>query len=179
MPLRDNSTFMLKVKLRRKYLLMVDEPIILESHGGQGALFQALYSNIERGVVLDIKKDSTEVLVAQRPTWAVYQGDSERALMLGAGSHMPCNYFDIDPYGEPWPTMHALFQSKRTWPDRIVLVITDGLRGRIQMNLAWKHEHLAKFVEEFENEGVYHNYLTVGKQLVEDYAAEQGYRLDT
>lgn len=177
MPLRDNSTFMLKIRLRRKLILEVDEPIILESHGGMGAIYQALYSRYEKGVVLDIKKEAVEHLAAQRPTWATYQGDSERALWLGAGSHLECNYFDIDPYGEPWPTIHALFSSRRPWPDRIVFAVTDGLRGRLQMNLAWKHEHLAKYVEEFTNEGIYHNYLEVAERLMTDYAQERGYRM--
>lgn len=50
---KDNSTYRQKVALRQMVLNWIDEPIVLEAYGGNGKLFNACYSHIARGVVIE------------------------------------------------------------------------------------------------------------------------------
>lgn len=99
----DNSTFTEKVTLRRKALTLldewgVDEPVVMETHGGEGHLFDACYSHLGDGVVFE--KDPIKVtrLARQRETWAVYKSDCVEAVRAGAGKQWVVDLLDTDPY---------------------------------------------------------------------------------
>ena len=104
---KDNTTFRHKVALRRQALALLENPIILETHGGVGKLYRALYAGMA-GMVFEKDERKAEILAGQRPTWAVYHADCVMALQAGAGSWLPINFVDCDPYGAPWTTLHAL-----------------------------------------------------------------------
>ena len=107
---RDNSTFPQKVALRQEALrLLYASPVIMETHGGVGKLFDAVYAHVERGIVFEKDADKTAVLGKQRPSWAVYEADCVTALQEGVGGHLAVNFLDIDPYGECWPVVDAFF----------------------------------------------------------------------
>lgn len=163
--------------LRSQALREIEHPVILETHGGWGKLFAQCYSTVPAGVVFE--KDDAKVarLAEQRPTWAVYQADCEAALAGGVGSHLPVNFVDLDPYGEPWPVLDAFFAGCRPSVPRLVLVVNDGLRQKLKMNAGWNVRSLAGIVERVGNAAIYRDYLAICRDLVKAKAAKAGYRL--
>ena len=128
---KDNSTLSSKVLLRKNLLREIPSPIVMETHGGLGRIFDACYRGIANGVVFEQDPDKAAVLGKQRPAWAVYECDCIEALRAGVGAHLAVNFFDLDPYGEPWPVFDALFESERPWPKVLGIVVNDGLRHKL------------------------------------------------
>jgi hypothetical protein len=174
---KDNSTFSLKASLRIKALLELEKPVVMETHGGYGKLYDRCYSHVVDGVVFEKRPEKSAKLAKQRPGWAVYESDCLMALRAGVGSHLPVNFLDLDPYGEPWPVMDAFFESKRPKPDRLVMVVNDGLRQKLKMNGGWTVGSLQGVVDRMGNGGLYEKYLEVCQALVKEKAAKAGYVL--
>lgn len=131
----DNTTKARKIEIRRRALGFLERPVVMETHGGFGAIWRDCYANIPAGVVFEKDPKKTAALAEQRPTWAVYEADCENAIAAGVGFHLPINYFDFDPYGSPWSVIQALFSRTRVdWPARIVLVANDGYRLAIKLD---------------------------------------------
>ena len=173
---KDNTTFKQKAALRRALLSAIDQPVIMETHGGIGALYRACYSHIKSGVVFEKSPDKTAVLAGQRPTWAVYEADCEKAIAAGAGAHLMVTFLDIDPYGSPWETMQAFFSSARPRASRLAIAVNDGLRNRIKIGQAWHTDALLPVVATFGN-NLYPLYLDVCRFLVAHHAKAAGYQL--
>lgn len=125
----DNSTYTLKTSLRIKTLVHVPQPIVLEAYGGWGKLFLSCYYGLQGGVVFEKNPAKADYLARQRPTWAVYEADCVQAIAGGAEGHLPVNFLDLDPYGEPWPALNAFWKSERPWPELLAIVVNDGLRS--------------------------------------------------
>lgn len=175
---KDNSTFDEKARLRKRLLDELDDPVVLESHGGTGRLYNECYkTKVDRGVVFELDESKADVLAAQRPQWAVYEADSEYAIGAGAGSHMACNFIDLDPYGQPWPVVEAFFESDRPKPDRLVFAVNDGLRQSLQMGRGWDVDTLKPVMGKWANVSLYDNYLDVCKHLLAYHADLCGYSL--
>ena len=173
---KDNSTYKQKVALRRKLLSFVDTPIVMETHGGEGKLYNACYTHIGQGVVFEKNSDKSAVLGKQRPTWAVYEADCVMALAGGAGAHLAVNFVDLDPYGEPWPAIDAFFSSDRPFPPCLVLAVNDGLKLKIGTGAAWHVKSLMGVVRKYGT-NLYGRYLDICAELVNEKAAQAGYRL--
>jgi len=173
---KDNSTFRQKAALRRALLREVTEPVVMETHGGIGALYRACYSRVTRGVVFEKDERKSSLLASQRPTWAVYEADSERALQVGAGAHLTVNVLDLDPYGEPWPCVKAFFTSERPFAPRMWVVVNDGLRQKLRVGGAWSVESLRAAVARFGND-LHGDYLAVCRWLLAEHAKAAGYTL--
>lgn len=174
---KDNSTFSLKAQLRSRALREVENPVVLETHGGAGKLYARCYASVPNGVVFEKNPMKADQLGKQRPEWAVYEADCAQALRAGVGSHLPVNFADFDPYGGPWLVMDAFFQGLKPVVSRLVFVVHDGLRQRLKMNLAWKTEGLEEVVARRGNVGMYENYVDVCRDLVKEKAARAGYAL--
>lgn len=174
---QDNSTEKQKVMLRRSALRLLEEaPVVLETHGGYGTLYRSCYQDVRMGVVFDMERDKARALARQRPTWAVYHGDCIPALAQGAGAHLSVNVLDLDPYGNPWPTMRAFFESERPWPERLVVVVNDGLRQKIQRSGGWDMVSVAPMVGHFGND-FRARYLEACQWYLKKIAAQAGYGL--
>jgi hypothetical protein len=176
---KDNSTYDLKVSLRQRALLELGpdvEPVILETHGGMGKLFARCYSFVKAGVVFETDPEKIMTLVRQRPNWAVYEADCEKAIAAGAADHLAVNFVDLDPYGQPWGVVDAFWKSKRPRPDKIVMVVNDGLRQGLQMKGGWDIESVQPAVEKYGNR-LHSIYLQVAQEMMKDKAAEAGYKL--
>jgi hypothetical protein len=175
---KDNGSFEQKAALRANVLRQLEEsPVILESHGGFGKLYLRCYRHVAEGVVFEKNPDKADALAAQRPTWAVYEGDCVKAIAGGVGAHLTVNFVDMDPYGEPWPVMDAFFGSERPRAQRLALVVNDGMRQALQMHRGWSCPSLRGAVEKHGNQNLYKRYLAVCRELVEEKAARAGYRL--
>ena len=161
----DNSTLEQKVTLRYTALKQITNPVVLETHGGWGEIFAAAYGHIRQGVVLEKDPQKAEYLARQRPTWAVYEGDSAAALSLGAGAHLVTNVLDIDPYGDPWPVIQAYFRSARQMADSMVVVVNDGLRQMVRTGTSWQSNSLSPIVAEWGND-LFGRYLEVCEELM-------------
>jgi hypothetical protein len=172
---KDNATFILKRKLRLKTLAAIADPIILETHGGLGRLFASCYSTRKRGVVFEKDPRKADALATQRPTWSVYQCDCTPALKAGAGAHLPINFVDCDPYGSCWDVLHAFFGSNRTFPDRIAVVVNDGLRQKVQLGGAWNTGCLRGVVSKVGNAAIYKRYKELCKDLLLERVAPLGF----
>jgi hypothetical protein len=173
---KDNSTLRLKAQLRIKALAELgSEAIVLEAYGGLGKLFPYCYSGIEQGIVFEKLAAKTDILAKQRPTWSVYEGDCIRALRGGAGAHLTVNFADFDPYGECWPALTAFFQSERTWPDRLVLAVNDGLRRELMMKSGWHANSMRPWVERYGNDHCFKRYDDICKLSVIGLARLRNY----
>jgi hypothetical protein len=175
---KDNSTFRAKVALRQRALMELGEvrPVVLETHAGFGKLFGACYSDVREGMAFEMKPEKAAMVAKQRPTWSVYESDCEKALALGVGDHLAVNFVDFDPYGQPWPAIDAFLESDRPRPARLVFVVNDGLRQKLQLNGGWDVESMREMVERFGNR-LYSIYLDICQLLVKEKAARAGYRL--
>jgi hypothetical protein len=173
----DNKTKQQKISLRRRMLREVEHPVVMETHGGAGVLWRECYSHIADGVVFEKDPSKTKRLAQQRPDWAVYEGECENALLHGVGAHLPINFLDLDPYGEPWTAMDAFFESERPRPERMIVVVNDGLRQKIQYGGAWSTGSMEAMVQTYGND-LYDVYLEVCLELVKEKAAKAGYALD-
>jgi hypothetical protein len=175
---KDNSTFLKKAQLRSHTLMMIDKPIVLEAYGGAGRLFARCYSHLLDGVVFESDPGKVAQLGLQRPSWAVYQCDSVQAIQDGVAAHLPVNFLDIDPYGDPWPAIEAFFSSSRPRPDRLAIVVNDGLRQKLRMNGGWTCKSLQTVVDRMGNACLHDQYLEVCRDLIQEKAAKAAYRLD-
>lgn len=177
---RDNTTFDRKKLLRRRMLAHMaergEDPVVLETHGGYGKLWVFCYAEVKQGVVFEKKPEKAEYLSRQRPAWAVYENDCVRGLEAGAGSHLPVNVLDLNPYGDPWPAIAAFLETSRPRPPRLYVVVNDGLRRGISIG-AWKLASMAEVVASYGNK-LRDVYLEVCEDLLERKALEAGYTLE-
>lgn len=177
----DNGRFAEKVGIRRDLLRELGgkkPPVILETHCGTGALFNACYAHVRQGLAMDLEKSRATKVAIQRPTWRVYAGNSARALELGLAADLEFSFVDIDPYGSCWHHVTALFRSKRALAQRLGIVATDGLRLRTQMggSAHARTPELDDARERFGNgTALYEQYLMVCEWLLTRRAEEAGF----
>ena len=175
-PQKDNNTYADKVMLRRTALsLLHDAPVIMETHGGLGDVYAAVYAHVTKGVVFEKDPSRTVQLALQRPSWSVYEADCNKAIAAGVGSHLTFNYLDIDPYGSIWATVEAFFGSKRPFAHRMVVVVNDGLRRSMGSSEGWKIHVLAPYVQKIGDHNVYNAYLEISEDLLKNFATQQHY----
>ena len=176
-PQRDNSTFAAKVELRRLALQQVAAPIVLETHGGYGELYDACYYGmVDQGVVFEKEFARAAFLARQRPNWAVYEGECQLALAAGVGGHLCVNVLDVDPYGSAWEAIPAFFGSARPFAGRMVVVANDGLRYGVKLGRSWQITTLQPLVERFGN-GLWDKYLDICAVLLQEAVAPAGYAI--
>lgn len=173
---KDNSTFRQKVVLRKEMLKHIESPVIMETHGGLGKLYNACYQGIDSGVVFEKDPRKAGRLGLQRPTWAVYEADSTEAIRAGVGNHLEVNILDLDPYGEPWPTIEAFFNSDRLFPDMLFVAVNDGLRQKLRIG-GWDVGSMQGIVSKYGN-NLQDIYLDVCRELMQEKAAKAGYSLN-
>ena len=175
---KDNSTILSKTSLRRKLRREIEDPIVLETHGGYGELFNKVYADVPQGVVFETKPEKTDHLCEQRPTWAVYEVDCLKALQAGVGFHIPINFVDVDPYGDPWPVISAVLDNAQSLPDRWGLVVNDGLRRFLMLGRGWKSRSVDAWVQKIGNEQVAKQYPDICYELLREKAAGVGFDID-
>ncbi len=173
---KDNSTYRLKVSLRKKALQYLDNPVVMETHGGTGKLFDACYGDIERGIVFEKDHRKVKLLALQRPTWRVYETSCEMAIGAGVGGDLSVNLLDVDPYGDPWPTIEAFFESERERPEVLCVAVNDGMRQAVIRGGSWELSSLQNAVSKWGND-LYPIYLEVCQDLLKEKASKAGYNL--
>jgi hypothetical protein len=72
----------------------------------------------------------------------------------------------------------AVFESWIAFPDRLAIAVNDGLRQKFKMNGAWSVGVLAEKVARYGNQSFYAGYKEICRELLEEKAAQAGYRLD-
>ena len=107
----------------------------------------------------------------------MYQGKCEPGIEDGLGSHLACNFLDVDPYGEPWPTIDAFFNSERPRPQRMAIAVNDGLRQKLRLQGGWTVHSMRGAMERFGNAKCNEKYLDVCRWKLEQIVARQRYRL--
>ncbi len=150
----------------------------METHGGFGRVYLDCYARAAGGVVFEKDPARCDVLARQRPHWAVYQNDCVSALGAGAGAHLVINFLDVDPYGDPWPTISAFFMSDRPRAELVVVAVNDGLRQKLKMNGGWDVASLAEMVARYGSAAMYRRYTQICAELMEEKALQAGYRLE-
>lgn len=174
----DNTTLGQKVALRISLQKRLRLPlVVMETHGGNGRVFERAYPTVQQGVVFEMDQAKAEHLAQQRPTWSVYQGKCEPAIEDGLGSHLPCNFLDVDPYGEPWPAIDAFFQSERPRPEQLAIAVNDGLRQKLRLQGGWSVRSMRQAVERFGNAKLHGQYLEVCRWKLEGMARRMDYEL--
>lgn len=172
----DNSTFIEKKTIRLKALDLIDEtPIVMETHGGKGEIYNACYWNMDTGIVFEKLPDKADVLAKQRPSWRVYEADCEVALKNGIGADLPITLLDIDPYGEPWHVIDAFFTSERAFASKMVVVVNDGLRQKLRIK-SDNVQSMQGMVLKYGNK-LAARYLQVCRELMEAKVGQAGYSM--
>jgi len=151
--------------------------VVLETCGGYGRLFTWCYRDVAAGLVLEKDPRKTAVLAQQRPTWGVYECDCIGALAAGIANEWPINYVDLDPWGQPWEILDALLVGQRSWPKLWGLVVTDGLRQKLQYAGGWDVKSLAGLIEQYGNGCLYEHYVGLCRELVAQKAGAIGYTI--
>jgi hypothetical protein len=175
---KDNTTLLLKASLRRQLIREIKGPVVLETHGGYGKLFDLCYSQLREGVVFEKHPQKADYLAKQRPTWAVYEADSLMAISERVGNHLPINFLDIDPYGSPWEIINAFFYNWIELPPVLGIAVNDGLRQKLKMQGGWSVGALEEIVSRYGNQGLFKNYKEICQEMLSEKAAQVGYRLD-
>lgn len=178
---KDNSTFREKVTLREKALSWLDEkgigqPVVMETHGGEGHLFAACYAHLGEGVVFEQDSVKVDRLAKQRPGWRVYEADCTVALGAGVASDLPIDLLDVDPYGGAWDALEAFFFSDRQFALQMVVVVQDGLRLKLASGTAWEVKVLAPMVRKYGND-LHPIYLDVCGEMLAQIVANAGYEV--
>lgn len=179
-PQKDNQTLEHKVALRKRALATLKDagiqPVVMETHGGHGAVWKKCYSMIKQGVVFEIDPLKIETLVKQRATWAVYEANCVDALAAGAGAHLSITLLDIDPYGSCIPVVEAFMTSQRPFAPKMVMVTNDGQRHSVQLGKAWHIHALKPYVQKYGND-LHPIYKEVLQEVLTELAAKAGYRM--
>jgi len=173
----DNTTLIQKCALRRRYLRFIDDPIVIETHGGFGEVWRRVYSGIDVGCVIERDEDKAEALAKQRPTWRVVLGDCEKLIRHGLYADAQWSVLDIDPYGEPWQVIDAFFSGSRNYARRMILVVNDGLRQKLRVGGGWLTGSMKPYANKYGNIVLFDRYLDICRDKVVDIAARVGYRI--
>jgi hypothetical protein len=171
---KDNAGIQHKARMRELLLREIADPVIMETHAGSGHLYRLCYSAYTRGVAFEINKKKAALLASQRPSWAVYNNGCEYALMSGVGFHLPLNFFDLDPYGDPWPVLDALLTNHAVLPDRWGLVVNDGLRRFLMLGCGWKSRTVGEYVAKVGNTHAGEIYPELCRVIMEDKLRPHG-----
>jgi hypothetical protein len=161
----------------RKQLALSAPPVVLETHGGAGKVFDRVYYDCPRGIVFEVDAGKAEILCRQRPSWSVYQARTDVMLAEGAGAHLQVDLVDVDPYGEPWPVLEAFFRSERPRARRVGIAVNDGLRQKLRLQGGWSVNSMRGAVERWGNAVLHEKYLDVARWKVEQLAELQGYQV--
>jgi hypothetical protein len=116
---KHNSALGVKIELRQRCLSALNaSPVLFESHGGFGMLRKAIFQDVEH-LSCDMDKSTPDNVHA------------DSLLVMRAVDLSAYNFFDIDPYGDPWH--HVWLVSHRRAikrGERIALCVTSGTQGR-------------------------------------------------
>lgn len=135
---RDNGSPRLKQQVRREVRERFTlPPSVLELFAGEGRLRRSSWAGCH-GATMDMDPAKATQAATDSPTWATYEGDSERALLTGWMGHHPWDVIDVDAYGSPWPFVRARFLSERERAPVTWLILTDGRLARLGISgLCW------------------------------------------
>ncbi len=174
---KDNSTLKQKIIIRKKALSLLENPVVMETHGGEGVIYKHCYSEIEQGVVFEKDSKKTWVLGAQRPHWAVYEINCIDAIRNGAAAHIPINFVDLDPYGAPWDVVDAFFGGPQLRVKNLVFVVNDGMRLKLNRGGGWDVAQLKVAALKYGS-ALRDRYLDACRDLMIEKSALAGYKLE-
>lgn len=172
---KDNQTLALKISIRKNCLSLIDEPVIMETHAGLGGVWSKVYRHMDTGVAFEKDGRKCESLCRDRPNWSVYKCDSLMAIERGVGFHLPINFFDIDPYGDPWHYIHAVAAHIAS---RSVIVVNDGMRQKAKRKGAGSSSSLEAVAIRFGNDNIYSQYKEVCHWMMADLCKNAGLTLE-
>ena len=176
---KDSHYNVEKIRIRKQLLKkMTVTPIVCETFGGRGIIYNSCYSHIKEGVVFETDTKKSTELVQQRPTWQVVQNDCVVALNAGVGNHLLINFLDCDPYSHAWHALNAFFSSERTFAKNMIVVVHDALRLHLLRFGGSQMEIFDKIIEKVGQSYLYEEYLTVCYYLIEDYIKPANYIIE-
>ncbi|HEY9764651.1 MAG TPA: hypothetical protein V6D07_19140 [Trichocoleus sp.] len=180
---RDNSAAAFKVELRNTAMQETLDPLILETHGGEGLMFTHCYAKAKRpGWVCEKDGNKCSELVRQRPDWHVFECESEALLEGCPTAFKGVNFVDIDPWGNPWEHMQALFVPERRLADRLQLVVHDGCRRFLAISKGggrdqrWRQGFFLMLSQRYGT-NLRDDYLEICQVSVAELAKKCGYRM--
>lgn len=152
-------------------------PLVLETHGGAGKLFDACFADVAEGVVFETAPAKAALLALQRPGWRVYEAPSEVAIAAGVADDLPFNLLDCDPYGDPWPVLRAFWEQPRSRGATLAVVVNDGLRQKIKLNGGWDVASIEPVISQFGASGLHDRYLDACRWFLAELAGHAGYAM--
>lgn len=122
----DNGSFVAKQRIRAELRAHLGAPTVLEGFAGEGRLYRACWAGL-RGATIDKNEAKARDAGRERgSSWAVYLGDTLKALGAGWMAHHPFDVVDLDAYGSPWPFLRAWLTGRRARASRTHVLLTDG-----------------------------------------------------
>lgn len=123
---QHNGSFGAKQLLRRQIREQAGEGArVLEGFAGEGRMYRGCWHGL-RGACIDIAEAKASAAARERPHWACYRADTEKALAAGLGSLQRWDVVDLDAYGSPWKFLRAYLTSRRLFAPVTHIVLTDG-----------------------------------------------------
>ena len=168
---KDNSTIRHKILLRQKLLSEFDDPFILEAFAGDGRIYENLYKGFG-GIA--IEKDFDKIIKVPRPGWILYNADNNVILGSKLLSIYDVDFIDLDAYGDPWLAIQSLMDSEYfKIKKRLGIVVTDGLRQSLKMNIGWKCGTLQNEVAKHGNDRMYKNYIDICHEKLSEFCIKK------
>lgn len=132
---RDNGSGVAKARLRSRLAASLPaDARILEGFAGEGHLYRVCWRPFG-GATIDRDDAKARASAIERPSWAVYRGDTEKALLFGWLGKQIFDVVDLDCYGSPWLFVRAWFLGVRARAAVTTLILTDGYLARA--SLSW------------------------------------------
>lgn len=131
---RDNGSGWAKRRLRLQTVgAALPRLRVLEGFAGEGELYRTVWEGAAAGAAIDMDPDKAALAATERRRWAVYCGDTEKALASGWMGHVAFDVVDLDAYGSPWPFLRAWCASERERAPETTLFLTDGYMSRASL----------------------------------------------
>tara|TARA_Y100000310_G_scaffold321114_1_gene378344 strand:- start:119 stop:724 length:606 start_codon:yes stop_codon:yes gene_type:complete len=170
---KDNSQWKNKITLRRHILTRLPVRSVLEVFAGNGVMNRRCYSDIDYGVALDKDTKKCKQFARIRPSWAVYEVDAVQALAGGMADAGAFDLIDFDAWGDPWRAIYAYADNCATAPDRLGIVVTDGLRRKLNYASAFPR-HMEPEVQKYGGRNVSYQYRTIVLERLDDIGRRLG-----
>lgn len=132
---KDNGSYSVKQRQRlAKTSGLTADTRVFEGFCGEGRIYRGAWCRFERGVCLDKVESKVRSAAFERPGWACYQGDTERAIIGGLAADVQFGIVDLDAYGSPWPFLRAWMTSDRDHAPLARVFLMDGYMSQASIS---------------------------------------------
>jgi len=173
---KDNSGIEEKIAVRREGISWLQRtPKVLELFAGRGKIYRVVYKHFNGGVAFEKDQDKAASIARQRPTWRIYEADCVAGIRHGLTFGDKFSFIDLDPYGNPWESLNAVFE-EGLFRDSCVVAVNDGMRIKLRVNGGRDVKSVRPMWKKFG--GLHDCYLQACRWQINKKAANAGFDVD-